>query len=190
MGLEKVVELLKTQESEDIKQFSDIISTLKNDDKVISLYDFELHFLPYILGETEKTEVNTAVYISNILKITKSHHIGITVKNKDGETLYKIPPLIADTDITKLDNIAFGTIVNKVNSYLESAPYKVNGILTKVVNKVTEELDLADNSKMYMGELIKILTVYNDRVNKVLAKKGKTTLIKKEEEIEDDLFDY
>jgi len=190
MGLEKVVNLLKTQESEDIKQFSKVISTLKNDDKVINLYDFELYFLPYILGEIEKTEVNTAVYIDNILKVTKSHHIGITVKDNDGKILYKLPPLIADTDITKLDNVAFSTIVNKVNSYLESCPHKVNGILTKVVDIVTDELDLADSSKSYTGELIKILTNYNDRVNKVLSKRGKSPVNEAKEEIEDDLFDY
>jgi len=188
MGLEKVVEKIKSVEEDEILGFSKVISTLKNEDKKVSLYDFELYFLPYILGEIDKTDVNTAVYIDNFLRVAKSHHIGLAVY-VDDKVVYKLPPLIADTDITKLDNISFGSIVSKVNIYSGNNPRKASTILNKVSEKIMEDLDLGESSKEYLKELIKIFNSYPDRFKKVMAKKGKDVKLDTNE-VEEDLFDY
>jgi len=191
MGLEEVVEKTVSLEKKEILDFSRTISTIKNEDKQISLYDFELYFLPYILGETQKTDANTAVYIDNFLKITKSHHIGLSVMDKD-EVLYKLPPLITDTDITKLDNLSFGSIVNKVNIYSDSNPGRAIGLLNALSEEVIKNFELNDNSKDYLKELIKIFHSYPDRFTKVMESKGNGIKIEgsKKEELEEDLFDY
>jgi hypothetical protein len=191
MSLREVAEKMKGEEEQEILDFSKVISTLKNEDKIINLYDFETYFLPFIIGEIERTDVNTAVYVDNYLKVAKSHHVGIAVKDND-EVKFKLPPLIADTDITKLDNISFGSIVSKVNSYSESRPDKANALLNKVSKKVLEDMGLSDSSKAYIEELVKIFHSYPDRVAKVIEKRNIDVKLdtKQIEEEEDDLFDY
>ena len=193
MGLQEVAKVLNTAETRDIEEFTSLISTLKTEEVDINKYDFESYFLPYVLGEIAKTDTNTAVYIDNFLRVTKSHHIGIAVKDKDGNVIFKLPPLIADTDISKLDRIAFGTIVSKVNLYTESNPNKASALLSKVSKTIMEEFKLGETSEGYITELIKIFKTYPDRVNKVRLKNGeleKRTPEAKKEEIEEDLFDY
>jgi len=191
MELKEVAKTLNTEEANDLANFTEIISTLKLTEVDINKFDFESYFLPYLLGEIAKTNVNTAVYIDNFLKVTKSHHIGIVVKDDNGIKLFKLPPLIVDTDISKLDSIAFGTIVSKVKLYSESNPNKANNLLKKVSEVVMENLELGESSNVYIEELIKIFTSYPDRVNAIKIKNNKAiNKVIEPIELEEDLFDY
>ena len=186
--LEEAAKLMKTDESKEILEFSNIINAISNDNVKIPLIDFENYLLPYILGETKKTDANSAVYIANYLAITKSHSVGITVLDKDGEVMFKLPPLISDTDISKLDNIAFGKIVAKVNTYSKASPRKANMLLNKTIEEVKDKIDTGKDDNEHIKELIKIYDYYKDRVNAVMGKEAAKVSILEEEE--EDLFDY
>jgi len=175
--LKDVEKKMMNEELKELEDYSNIISTLEPIVPSIPLIDFETYLLPYITGEIERTETNVAVYIANFTYITKSHHIGINIIGPDGDIKYKLPPLLSDTNIANLDNIAFTRIVNKVNSYKDN-PMRANRLLSDTTKAIMENLDINE----HQAELAKILYDYRDRL--------KNKDIIKEEEKEEDLFDY
>ena len=196
--LEQLVELQKTEETNYILENMASLKNITKENKKLPLIDFEKYLLPYYLGEVDKTDANTAVFTANYLEITDSYHIGIDVIDTDGSVKYSLPPLIGDTGIDKLDNIAFATLVDKINLYLETSPLKANQILEKVSEAVNDNLDTTEVNDEYTKTIYKILIDYIDRVNKRLKDKNielpdtivKTNNKEKEEEEEEDLFDY
>jgi len=191
--LDKVADAMAENEKEEIASFSKVIASLKNEDKTINMYDFELYFLPYIIGEIARTDENKAVYISNFLRVTESHHIGIAVVNGENEVVFKLPPLITDSDVSELSNIAFNRVMKQVRAYSDSNPWKADAIMKNVTNEVISKMKV-DDSKGYLEDLIKIYKTYPDRVNKVILRDGELIIKDNKQqttqEDEEELFDY
>jgi len=108
--LEEVSKMLMNEEMSEIAESSAILDTVATKYEEITLDFFETYFLPYIIYEVEHNDESNMIFNYNYFKIAKQYNIPIVVIGNNGEVLYKLPPLMSDINLSKMDNVAFSKL--------------------------------------------------------------------------------
>ena len=183
MGLNKVLKEERNEEMEILRELSLNLKEITDPYEEVSLHEFELYLLPFILKEIEYTDENTAIFNSNFLKLSKKYRVGLKVIN-NGKILYELPPLLGSLNIDD-NKINFRKIVNTFNSTAESNPRIADKQLSKNLNIVEKTLKENNNEvNKYINTLSKI---YKDYAHSV---KNSKIVEKANNELEDDFLDY
>jgi len=192
--LEEVSMMLMSEEMSEIAENSAILETVATKYEEITLEFFETYFLPFVIHEVEHNEEAIMIFNYNYFKIAKQYNVSIVVIDTNGEVLYKLPPLMSDINLSKMDNVAFSRIVSMFTDMSDNNSNAANKMLGKALGEVGTLVEAASNT--YEDSLITIFQDYKHRLkDSFISDKLKEHFkvnAKKIEEIEedDDFIDY
>jgi len=192
--LEEVSKMLMNEEMSEIAESSAILDTVATKYEEITLDFFETYFLPYIIYEVEHNDESNMIFNYNYFKIAKQYNIPIVVIGNNGEVLYKLPPLMSDINLSKMDNVAFSKIVSMFTNISDNNSNAANKMLGKALEEVGTLVEVASND--YENSLVTIFQDYKHRLKDSFIndniKEHFEVDVKKIEEIEedDDFIDY
>ena len=206
--LADVAETMRLEELEDLKQVTEDLKKVLPKPATISKEEFEIYFLPFFIGEVERNDTNTQIFIYNYLEKTEqSYHRELEVVNEEGDVLYILPPLFIDVFI-KNEDLSISFLTKKMSALIESGYYNSDKEIVKGLNEILKSLG-ADNEKYrkYIIEFNRMVLDYKDRFIRAY-KRRKGLPIEEEEQTkdkketkritnvdttideEDDIFDY
>jgi len=186
--LKKVNAVLINSHLEELTELSERLAPISEVSEDITIEEFELYFLPFIIGELEFNDENKTIFFYNYKKIAKGVTTPLYVI-EDDEVKYKLPPMLVTNDLDGLDEFNFHRILNVFSNTKDTNPMVADKFLASSLNTISDEINTSKKYDLYINELRRIYADYSYRL-KVDVKDEKSTQTVKDEEIEEDFIEY
>jgi len=158
--LKDVLNKERDEEIEYLKELSlTLMPALEQVYETIPIKEFETYLLPYILGLVERNEANQVIYRDNYFKYSKHYRHALYVIDNTGEIIYKLPPLVMDANLKKLQNINLNMMVNAIENKDSSNSY-FNTILRATTDALNESIE--PDERILRGYLYELNKIYKD----------------------------
>lgn len=165
-NMKKVKNQIKNEELKEFLENSEKIKNITKAETKISKQEFEIYILPFILGEVERNEANINIFIENLKDLAGGYRRELVVLDDDNKTeLFRLPPLIADSDIENLKDKKLRNTIIAHKEIAESNPIAADKKLRSLANIILKGLNPSheDIEKLH-SELNKIYNYYQNRI--------------------------
>lgn len=162
--LKDVSEQRKSEEIKELEEVAEELVSVIPEPIRITKQEFESFFLPFLIGEVERNDINTEIFIYNYLEKTEhSYHRELEVIDDNGDLLYILPPLFIGLDIKDKD-MSVSFLTKKMLTLIDSGFYNSDKEIIKGLNAILKSLGTdKDKYGKYILEYNRILSDYKDR---------------------------
>lgn len=177
-NMQKVKEEGKREEIEDLISLTEKIKGIDTEEVKLPRSTFETYLLPYLLNEIEHNEVNKTVFINNLKDLSGGYKTTLLIVDDidNDKVLFKLPPLLLDTNIDKLASEKVRNTVVAHDNLKEANPKAADAALNRVKKSILKNMEV-DNDKieLYRSYIENFKKFYKNRISKDTTEKSTTT---------------